>query len=127
MRKWPIIISPHYKRPQTRNKNRLSNFVRKNMKKIVSIFLAVLILVFCLSSCGAKESEYIDIEKLFGFVKIQNESNLYYDIDTHIVYFIASAHYFGYKVYGFMSPYYAPNGLPYAYDIIDYTLVEIDE
>lgn len=97
------------------------------MKKIVSIFLAAFILVFCLSGCGARNSNYIDIEELFGFVKIQNESNLYYDTDTNIVYFVAGAHYYSHKGYGFMSPYYAPNGLPYKYDITTNTLREIDK
>lgn len=32
----------------------------------------------------------------------------------------------GYGGYGYMSPYYAPNGFPYRYDANNQTLIEID-
>ena len=61
-----------------------------------------------------------------NFIEITNEecNNLYYDTNTQIVYIIFT-NYGGYQGYGFMSPYYAPNGLPYKY--VDNKLVEIEK
>ena len=50
--------------------------------------------------------------------------DLYYDTNTKIVYILFNecAGYFG---YGYMSPYYAPNGMPYVYNVQTNSLEEI--
>lgn len=52
-------------------------------------------------------------------------NDLYYDSQTKVVYFVFSKR-SGYAGYGYMSAYYAPNGLPYVYDPFNQELVEIN-
>ena len=96
------------------------------MKKI---FCGLLAVILCFGLCGCEETIPSTInetsESFIGFSAIPGESNLYYDVDTKIVYIIFKERK-GYGGYGFMSPYYAPNGFPYQYDANERTLVEID-
>lgn len=98
------------------------------MKKIFTFILAV-ILCFGLYGCksasvpvGVSDSN----QSYIGFSLISEEKCLYYCEETKIVYIIFGEC-GGYDGYGYMSPYYAPNGLPYLYDVNEHTLVEIDK
>ena len=94
------------------------------MKKIVAALLALFLcvsLIACDTSTGSK-----DYTAHTGFVKIAGRESLYYDPDTKNVYVIFNESAIGYQRYGYMSPYYAPNGLPYLYDANSQTLYEID-
>ena len=59
-----------------------------------------------------------------GLIEISGHSNLYYDPATKIVYILFNEA-AGYSGYGYMSAYYAPNGLPYIYE--NGALVEINK
>lgn len=93
------------------------------MKRFVAICLAVL-LCLNLVACTAAGSKGYESRTSLG--KVDGRDNLYYDMGTKIVYFIFNE-FSGYQGYGYMSPYYAPNGLPYLYDENSQTLIEIDE
>lgn len=95
------------------------------MKKIIAILLALLLCV-SLIACGTSEGSK-NYTARTGFVEIVGKKNLYYDPDTKIVYIIFNeTPNGGYQGYGYMSPYLAPNGLPYLYDTNSQTLYEID-
>ena len=47
---------------------------------------------------------------------IAAQQDLYYDINTKVVYILFSESFGGYTGYGYMSPYLADNGKPYLYD-----------
>lgn len=94
------------------------------MKKI---YVALLALLLCLNlaaystTAGSK-----DYQARTGFVEVTGKKNLYYDPDTKIVYIIFNESSIGDRGYGYMSPYYAPNGLPYLYAANSQTLFEIE-
>ncbi len=94
------------------------------MKKYFLVFLIVLL---CLSLCACDVTIPAELsensEDFIGFSTIPNKNNLYYDVDTKIVYIIFKERK-GYGGYGFMSPYYAPNGFPYQYDANNRVLIE---
>lgn len=93
------------------------------MKKSITFMVA---LALCSSLCAcAPDAGSKNYERTSGLVAITGQINLYYDSNTKIVYFIFNE-YSGYKGYGYMSPYYAPNGFPYRYDANNQTLIEID-
>lgn len=96
------------------------------MKKI---FFCLLVMLLCLSLCACEVTIPLELsedgENFIGFSAIPGENDLYYDADTKIVYIIFKERK-GYGGYGFMSPYYSPNGFPYQYDANERTLVEID-
>lgn len=94
------------------------------MKKIIIALLALLLCV-SLAACGTYEGSK-NYPGRTGFVEIIGKRNLYYDPDTKIVYIIFNESSSGYHGYGYMSPYYAPNGLPYLYDANSQVLFEID-
>ena len=95
------------------------------MKKIIVILLAILLCVY-LTACGTTEGGK-NYTSHTGFVEVIGKKNLYYDPDTKIVYVIFNEDAgTGYRGYGYMSPYYASNGLPYLYDANSQTLYEID-
>lgn len=50
--------------------------------------------------------------------------DLYYDTNTKIVYILFNEG-AGNAGYGYMSPYYAPNGMPYVYNVQTNSLKEI--
>lgn len=89
---------------------------------IIIASICTALLVICLIM-GIKDSQ-TDINKadndFSNFAQI--EENLFYDIDTQIVYFICNKEH-DQKGYGYITPYYASNGLPYLY--IDGELTEI--
>ena len=83
-------------------------------------------LVLCISLCACKPvAGSKNYETTSGLVEITGQKNLYYDSNTKIVYFMFNE-YLGNQGYGYMSPYYAPNGFPYRYDANNQTLIEID-
>lgn len=93
------------------------------MKKITATLLAALLCV-SLVACGTSEGSK-DYTTRTGFAEVVGKKNLYYDPDTKIVYIIFNETDIGYQGYGYMSPYYAPNGLPYIYDPYSQALLEI--
>lgn len=91
------------------------------MKKKLIAFVLALCLTFILIGCGNQENEYSVIISLTH----TKYKNIYYDERTKIVYFMLNQS-SGYHGYGYMSAYYAPNGLPYLYDAESGELVEIE-
>lgn len=92
-------------------------------KKLLTIALSC-ILVFSLVGCGEQvnvnvsNDENLHSNQLKNFVEIADD--LYYDSATRIVYFKC------YTGYDYASiPYYAPNGLPYRYNVETNTFEEI--
>lgn len=94
------------------------------MKKIIAIVLTLL-LCLTLTSCSTSEGPK-DYEQHTNLVAVTGRDNLYYDPDTKIVYMIFNEG-MGNTGFGYMSPYYADNGLPYLYDANSQTLVKISE
>lgn len=94
------------------------------MKKIIAALLALLLCV-SLAACGTSEGSK-NYPARTGFTEVVGKKNLYYDPDTKVVYIIFNESTGGHHGYGYMSPYYAPNGLPYLYDANSQTLYEID-
>lgn len=85
------------------------------MKKVIALILIVLI-VFGMTACGTipgqkNYAEHTNNRLVQTFI----DENLYYDPNTKIVYIIFHEA-IGYRGYGYMSPYYADNGLPYVYN-----------
>ena len=92
--------------------------------KIIALILTVF-LVFCLAGCRATctgSKNYTT--RTNGRLQPTMMLDLYYDTNTKIVYrlFNECA---GYSGYGYMSPYYAPNGMPYVYNVQTNSLEEI--
>lgn len=94
------------------------------MKKFCAFLIAT---VFCISlcACSTPTAGSKNYETTSGLISITGQENLYYDSNTKIVYLVFNE-YLGNQGYGYMSPYYAPNGLPYRYDANNQTLIEID-
>lgn len=85
------------------------------MKKVIALILIVLI-VFSMTACGTIPGKKNYAEHTNNrLVQTSIDENLYYDPNTKIVYIIFNEA-IGYKGYGYMSPYYADNGLPYVYN-----------
>lgn len=84
-------------------------------------------LMLCLAGCGKHQGDYSSTTNN-RFIPISTQQNLYYDTNTKIVYVI-----FCEKEgiadtgtgYGYMSPYYASNGMPYVYNVEAGRLEEI--
>lgn len=92
--------------------------------KIVVLILTVF-LVFCLAGCSATFKGSKDYTKrTSGRLQPTMMQDLYYDTNTKIVYILFNEC-AGYSGYGYMSPYYAPNGMPYVYNIQTNSLEEI--
>lgn len=101
------------------------------MKRNLLILLTVLLLSCSLIGCGGLETAVVqvNVEKeenlhntVFGknaLIEIGN--GLHYDSATRIVYIMMDS---GYE--GYLSPYYAPNGLPYKYNPETNTFEEIE-
>lgn len=92
-------------------------------KRIIGFLVMVMILLSLLVGCGRKGYAYIFNGA--GLNSIPGMKYLYWDEDTYVVYRIFSE-YSGDQGYGYMSPYYAPNGFPYTYDPSTKELVEIE-
>ena len=91
------------------------------MKKITYVLACIALAViffFGLTSCVFSGNK--DYSETTGgrFIEISGQDNLYYDTNTKVVYVIWNEadgiHNAG---YGYMSPYYSSNGLPYSYNI----------
>ena len=93
------------------------------MKKIISIIL-VICMLFCLSGCVAGSKNYSK-NTHNRLLKVPSQHDLYYDINTKIVYIIFNEC-SGSVGYGYMSPYYADNGFPYRYNAVSGALEEIN-
>ncbi len=87
------------------------------MKK--KLIIAAFMLAICLNFVGCN-----NYEKTTNLIAVPDTEDLYYDPQSKIVYFIFSED-CGYQGYGYMSAYYAPNGLPYLYNLSSQELVEI--
>ena len=92
--------------------------------KIIVLILTVF-LVFCLAGCRATctgSKNYTT--RTNGRLQPTMMQDLYYDTNTKIVYILFNE-YAGNSGYGYMSPYYAPNGMPYVYNVETNSLEEI--
>jgi len=92
------------------------------MKKKFLIFALLTVLLLSLTACASKGSK--NYESNTGLVAVPGISDLYYDSQTKVVYFVFNES-IGNIGYGYMSAYYAPNGFPYLYDPFNQELVEI--
>lgn len=89
-------------------------------KKILATCSAILIFI-SLASCAAGSNNYASTASL---IKVPNQENLYYHINTGVVYIVFNE-YIADKGYGYMSPYYSENGNLYRYDLSENKMVEI--
>jgi len=100
------------------------------MRKRLLLTLLIPILLFtgCRTGTIKKENHCEKATKNL-FKQIENDNFLYYDTKTKVVYIVfRETKNGGQRIgtgYGYMSPYYAPNGKPYRY--IDGELKEIEE
>ena len=95
------------------------------MRNKIIVLILTVVLVFCLAGCsrtGAGSKDYT--KRTGGRLQPTMMQDLYYDTNTKIVYILFNEC-AGYSGYGYMSPYYAPNGLPYVYNIQNNSLEEI--
>lgn len=92
--------------------------------KIIALMLTV-VLVFFLAGCSGTSAGSKDYTARTGN-RLQSTmmQDLYYDTNTKIVYILFNEC-AGYSGYGYMSPYYELNGLPYVYNIQTNSLEEI--
>ena len=93
-------------------------------KKIIAILLSLTMLISLFGCAASKGSKNYTAHT--GLIKIVGQDNLYYDPQTRIVYIIFNEA-MGNCGYGYMSAYYASNGLPYQYDTNNNILIEIGE
>lgn len=98
------------------------------MKKKLLICLIGCIFTFSLAACDSEpvqvnvsNSENVSSNQFGEFITIGDD--LVYDSATRVVYIENNTSNSGYCVY---TPYYAPNGLPYRYDVETNTFEEID-
>lgn len=93
------------------------------MRNKIIILILIVFLIFCTVGCtftGFKDYT----ERTNGRLQPTMMQNLYYDTNTKIVYILFNE-YAGNSSYGYMSPYYAPNGMPYVYNVQTNSLEEI--
>ena len=92
--------------------------------KIIALILTV-VLVFCLAGCSGTFEGSKDYKKRTGGrLHPTMMQDLYYDTNTKIVYILFNEC-AGFSGYGYMSPYYAPNGMPYVYNVETNSIEEI--
>lgn len=82
-------------------------------KKFIVLFLVAIITVSLVGCTSEGSKDYTN--RTSGRLIQTTMSDLYYDANTKIVYIMFNEC-AGYSGYGYMSPYYAPNGLPYMYN-----------
>ena len=95
------------------------------MRNRIIMLMLTVFLVFCTVGCTFSGSkDYTG--RTNGRLQPTMMQDLYYDTNTKIVYIIFNecARNSGYG-YGYMSPYYAPNGMPYVYNVQTNSLEEI--
>lgn len=95
------------------------------MRNKIIVLILTVVLVLCLAGCSAT---FVGSK---NYTKCTNDrlqptmmQDLYYDTNTKIVYILFNEC-DGYSGYGYMSPYYAPNGMPYVYNVQTNSLEEI--
>lgn len=85
------------------------------MKKFIIIILITICLMLCLVGCTVEGSKNYTDRTNGRLIPVPTQQDLYYDTNTNIVYIIFNE-YSGECGYGYMSPYYADNGMPYIYN-----------
>ena len=90
--------------------------------KIIALMLTVVLIFFLAGCTSAGSKDYTT--RTNSRLQPTMMQDLYYDTNTKIVYILFNEC-AGYSGYGYMSPYYAPNGLPYVYNIQNNSLEEI--
>ena len=90
--------------------------------KIIALMLTV-VLAFCIVGCTYTGSKGYT-ENTDGRLQPTMMQDLYYDTNTKIVYILFNEG-AGFSGYGYMSPYYAPNGMPYVYNVETNSIEEI--
>lgn len=90
--------------------------------KIITLILTVF-LIFCTVGCTYTGSKGYT-ENTDGRLQPTMMQDLYYDTNTKIVYILFNEG-AGFSGYGYMSPYYGPNGMPYVYNVETNSLEEI--
>lgn len=93
------------------------------MRNKIIVLILTVVLVFCTVGCSYTDFKGYT-ESTDGRLQPTMMQDLYYDTNTKIVYILFNE-YAGSSGYGYMSPYYAPNGLPYVYNIQNKNLEEI--
>lgn len=88
----------------------------------VAVIILVALLIIAWMTPHKGNNSYITTG---NFIEVPGRDNLYYDPQEKIVYIIFNE-FLGYYGYGYMSPYYASNGLPYKYDTRSNSIVMID-
>ena len=105
------------------------------MRKLL-IILDLLIVLFCNGcSCSYDGSDTAqkDLKINADFVHIENNvsENLYYHKTTKIVYWVGGSYMVNTMGHdyttSYMTAFYAPNGLPYKYDVATNSLYEIED
>ena len=102
--------------------------MKKRNKIITTLLLTILLFSSTVTGCGSNKVVAVNVENkenlngtVFGKdTLIQIGDGLSYDSTTRIVYFIVYSNGIA------MSPYYAPNGLPYRYNPETNTFEEIE-
>ena len=94
------------------------------VKKIIGIAL-ILVGIFAFIGYGYTVAQDDTNHTNNILQKTQINEVLYYDVNTRIVYIIFKQA-TGNSGYGYMSPYYAPNGFPYIYNVQNNSLEEIE-
>lgn len=94
------------------------------MRNKIIVLILTIFLVFCLVGCGAYTGSKSYVTSTGGRLQPTMTNNLYYDTNTKIVYILFNEG-AGNAGYGYMAPYYAPNGMPYVYNVQTNSLEEI--
>lgn len=85
------------------------------MKRFALVFLVVFMIFFQTGCEVASNGEVMVYATNGRFAAVPNEQDLYYDIQTNVVY-VMFRRGISDSSTGYMSPYYANNGLPYLYN-----------
>lgn len=96
--------------------------VKLMRNKIITLILTVFLIFWMVGCTSTGSKDYI--ERTDGRLQPTMMQDLYYDTNTKIVYILFNEC-AGYSGYGYMSPYYAPNGLPYVYNVQTNSIEEI--
>ena len=93
------------------------------MRNKIIVLILTVVLAFCTVGCTYTGSKGYT-ENTDGRLQPTMMQDLYYDTNTKIVYILFNEG-AGNSGYGYMSPYYAPNGMPYVYNVQTNSLEEI--